>query len=454
VAAAAATPLLLLATPAYAAPPGATWNMENPSVMTDSSGNGNDGTQLKNITSAPGFAGNGYHFVQGSLVTVPDSDTLDPGTADISITVHVRFDQVPPPKTVGDYDLIRKGLAGTAGGEWKVEIFPPSGSKTLAPAFCLFKDAAKKVASIRGSKNLADGRWHTITCSKTSSAVKLVVDGGATETKTLATALGSISNNQPVGLGQKPESGGGDQFIGDMDEVSVAIGSGGSDSGGGTDTTRPTVTATSPGSSAIDVSTATAVTATFSEDVQNVSTSTVKLRVSGQKTVVPAVVTYDSATTTATLQPKAALAANTRYTATLTAGIKDVAGNALRATSWSFTTGSSGGGTSTGSGPTLSSGTPKDGATGVGRWTNVVATFSEKVQNVGSGTFTLAPTAGGQAVTAAYSTNTAGTRWVLNPKAGLAPKTSYTVTLVGGPGGIADASGNPLTTTTWTFTTG
>lgn len=93
------------------------------------------------------------------------------------------------------------------------------------------------------------------------------------------------------------------------------------------------------------------------------------------------------------------------------------------------------------------------GATDVSRWVNVTATFSETVRNVGSGTFTLAPTAGGAAVTAAYSSNTAGTRWVLNPNAGLTPATSYTVTLVGGSGGITDLSGNPLTTMTWTFTT-
>jgi hypothetical protein len=36
----------------------------------------------------------------------------------------------------------------------------------------------------------------------------------------------------------------------------------------------------------------------------------------------------------------------------------------------------------------------------------------------------------------------------------LASKTRYTVTLVGGSSGITDLYGNPLKTTTWSFTTG
>jgi hypothetical protein len=64
--------------------------------------------------------------------------------------------------------------------------------------------------------------------------------------------------------------------------------------------------------------------------------------------VVPAVVTYDSATNTAVLTPSAALAAGTAYTATVlggSGGVKDAAGNALATNySWSFTTVAGGGG--------------------------------------------------------------------------------------------------------------
>ena len=124
-----------------------------------------------------------------------------------------------PPRSGGDYDLIRKGNAGTAGGEWKMEIFPPSSNPSSATAFCLFQDANKKTASVRDTKNLADGAWHTVSCVKTSSQVTVIVDGAA---HSVGAKLSSISNSQPLVIGS--QSGGGDWYNGDMDEVRVAIG--------------------------------------------------------------------------------------------------------------------------------------------------------------------------------------------------------------------------------------
>jgi hypothetical protein len=99
-----------------------------------------------------------------------------------------------------------------------MEIFPASGKP--APAYCLFQDANGKKAAVRGQQaNLADGKWHTIVCAKTASAVSVTVDG---KTVSVSSKLGSIANSQTLALGQKP--GGGDRYLGDMDEVSVQVG--------------------------------------------------------------------------------------------------------------------------------------------------------------------------------------------------------------------------------------
>ena len=323
---AAAAPVLVLVTPAHATTDAALWHMEDPTVMTDASPNNNTGNPV-GVTSVPGTSGSGYHFDKTDRVTVNDSPSLKPGTADFSVTVHVRFD-VAPSAAVGDYDLIRKGVSSTTGGEWKIEIFP--GNNLTSPAFCLFKDTAGKVANLRGTKNLADNAWHTITCAKTASSIKLTVDG-ATQTK--AAVLGSISNNADLSIGQK--LGGGDQYVGDMDEVSISTGT-----ATGGDTTPPTVVTKSPTPGATGVSPDTDVTATFSEAVKNVTGTTFKLRNTATSTLVPATVTLDPTTsTTATLHPDAPLLPGIKYTAVLTAGVQDLAGNALTATSWSFTTG-------------------------------------------------------------------------------------------------------------------
>ena len=192
----------------------ALWQMEDPTQLLDDSGNNNDGTTT-NITGVEGVAGNGYHFDgSGSIATVPSSDSLNPGDADFALTVHVKFTE-PPSTTVGDYDLIRKGLAPTPGGDYKMEIFPRK-SNTQAKAFCFFKDSSKTVGKIVKGPNLADGNWHEVVCTKTSSSVELTVDG---KTYTNSVRLGSISNDEPVTIGA--QSRGADWYEGDMDEVSV-----------------------------------------------------------------------------------------------------------------------------------------------------------------------------------------------------------------------------------------
>ena len=438
-------PLAMGAGTAEAATPVAIWHMEATGVMTDSSGHANDGDpQRVTAVADPGF-GNGYQFVQNSIVLVPDSPTLDPGTADLSVTTRVRFDK-PPSAATGDYDLIRKGLASTAGGEWKIEILPGGGLSS--PAFCLFKDAGGKTASVRGRSNLAGGAWHSITCAKTSSQISLTVDGGAPVV--LGATLGSISNNQPVGLGQKP--GGGDQYIGDMDEVSIEFG--GASSGG--DTTPPTVTSTNPGADATGASVTGNVTATFSEAVKAVTATNFTLRKAGTTAALGATVSYNASTRTGTLNPAASLAPGTQYTATLTGGtstgIRDAANNPLATYTWSFTTAGASGGDVTP--PTVTAHTPT-GTTGISRTANVTATFNEVVTNVTTDTFTLTPEGGGTAVPATVTFNSTSGRWVLNPGSTLLATTTYTATVVGGVNGVKDLAGNPLAAdVSWSFTTG
>jgi hypothetical protein len=219
VVATACAPVVLLTQTAQASAGNAVavWHMQNPAVLSDSSGHGNDGT-TSGITSVAGFSGKGYHFAGSAVANVPDSVSLDPGTANLRITAHVRFSVVPS-AAVGDYDLVRKGLAGTVGGDWKMEIFPPSAGSGLGTAYCRFQDANQVSAEIRNTRNLADGRWHTIACIKTATAIKITVDGVASSVKA---RLGAIDNRKPVTIGAKPD--GDDQYLGDMDEVTVRIG--------------------------------------------------------------------------------------------------------------------------------------------------------------------------------------------------------------------------------------
>ena len=114
--------------------------------------------------------------------------------------------------------------------------------------------------------------------------------------------------------------------------------------GGGSDTTPPTVTATSPVSGGTGAAPTANATGSFSEamDASTVTPDTFTL--TAGTTAVPAAVTYNGIDKVATLDPGADLAAGTTYTATIrggSAGVKDVAGNALAADkTWTFTTAS------------------------------------------------------------------------------------------------------------------
>jgi methionine-rich copper-binding protein CopC len=212
--------------------------------------------------------------------------------------------------------------------------------------------------------------------------------------------------------------------------------------GGGTDTTPPSVTSTTPAAGATAVATTTTVTATFSEPVQ-AGTIAMTLK-SAAGTAVTGTTAYDSTAQKATFTPSAALAAGTTYTATVS-GAKDLAGNTMTSTTWSFTT-SSGGGTDT-TPPTVTSTNPAAGATAVATTTTVTATFSEPVQ---AGTIAMTLKNGaGTAVTGTTAYDSTAQKATFTPSAALAAGTTYTATV----SGAKDLAGNTMASTTWSFTT-
>ena len=200
---------VVLAPPPSTAGVDALWHMDETSgtVMTDSIG-GHNGTLHGVGLGAPGFAGTAYQFSGSSFVSVPSAAALNPGSASITITIHLNATAAP---ATPDWDLIRKGLFTSAGGEYKVE-YQPSGQ-----ASCGFIGSAGSSELIAGPA-LNDGRWHTVQCVKTASAIRLVVDG---RSFSKAATVGSISNSADVAIGARPDS---EFFRGLLDEASIAVG--------------------------------------------------------------------------------------------------------------------------------------------------------------------------------------------------------------------------------------
>ena len=96
------------------------WALDDPSASTasDSSGFGNTGL---GIGTTPAPTGGGFTFDGISArVIVADSPTLDPGAEDTSWGV--TLEMARPPAADETYDVLRKGLATTKGGDYKLEV--------------------------------------------------------------------------------------------------------------------------------------------------------------------------------------------------------------------------------------------------------------------------------------------------------------------------------------------
>jgi hypothetical protein len=212
------------------------------------------------------------------------------------------------------------------------------------------------------------------------------------------------------------------------------------------DTTPPTVSSTAPANSASNINPGTAVTATFSEAVSNVTTTTFTLRASGSSSNVSGSVAMNGTGTTATFTPSSALANSTTYTATIiggASGVKDGAGNALAANyTWSFTTAAAADTTP----PTVNSTNPANNANNVAVNAAISATFSENIlsSSVTPSSFTVNGVTGTVSVSGATATFT--------PSSPLAYATTYTATITTA---VTDLATNHLAANkVWSFTTG
>ena len=211
------------------------------------------------------------------------------------------------------------------------------------------------------------------------------------------------------------------------------------------DTTPPTVSSTVPSAEATAVSINGNLAAIFSETMDSSTISAATFTLRRGTTPVAGNVSYSGVT--ATFEPVIVLVPNTLYTATISAGAADLAGNPLAgAHVWTFTTGAAPDTTA----PQVSLTDPIGGAKGVPLDQVVVATFSETMNapTINSTTFYLrqgnTPVAG----TVALSSQTA----TFNPSNGLAPFTQYTATVSSG---TEDLAGNHLASDhVWSFTTG
>lgn len=268
-----------------------------------------------------------------------------------------------------------------------------------------------------------------------AASVNLYIDGVASGSAPVAAnGAYSITSNQVLANGRHTVTAGevspGGVETRSVGSLAVTV-----------DTVAPVISAKAPGVSSTGASQTGNIAAKFNEAIAGLGTASFKLR-NAAGTVLAAPVSWNATTRVATLNPSATLAGDSSYTASLTAGITDLAGNPLSASSWTFTTGPR---------PTVTATTPGGGRTGVTRTANFAAFISERVTGVGTGTFTLRKAGTTTVIAATVSFNSVTRVATLNPGATLAANTRYTAALSTA---IKDGAGNSLVPMSWSFTTG
>jgi hypothetical protein len=219
-------------------------------------------------------------------------------------------------------------------------------------------------------------------------------------------------------------------------------------------TTPPTVISTIPLNGATGVPLNQIVSATFSKAMNPATINSATFALTGPgATTVSGLLAYAAISNTLIFTPTANLAPSTLYTATITTGAQDLAGNALASNYiWTFTTGT----TTATTAPELVSTVPGNAATGVPLNQAISATFTKAMNPLTITPATFQVTGpGGTAIAGTLSYDAINFIATFTPTALLTTNSNYIATITSG---ATDLTGNPLGTTgasnPWHFTTG
>lgn len=182
-------------------------------VAADSSGNGHEGIIQGPVEMGlPGHDGTAFSFAErGSWVMVPSSPELNAGTGNFLITTWIQVDSNPDSGET--YDVVRKGIAYTVPGEYRLELL---GSGRVR---CTAKDSENRFATVVSQQPLeGDATWHRIGCARTGNHWSVLVDETV---RTTEVDLGAVSNTVALAIGSK--YGLEDRPLGLVDDVQLVI---------------------------------------------------------------------------------------------------------------------------------------------------------------------------------------------------------------------------------------
>jgi hypothetical protein len=107
-------------------------------------------------------------------------------------------------------NVVQKGYFNSAGGQYKLQLY-----RGGVPSCVVFGGKGRII--VNGTRSVADGRWHRLSCTRKPGWVTLRVDGKVNAL--VRGSTGFIGNAVPLRIAGKKVKPGNDQFHGAVDSV-------------------------------------------------------------------------------------------------------------------------------------------------------------------------------------------------------------------------------------------
>ena len=286
------------------------------STLHDSSGNGNNGTITNATWSTAGKYGDALSFngSSNSWVSIPNSASLDLTSA---MTLEAWVDPTSLSSADGGWvGAVAKDHASSSNTPVSYALYAADGTSTGPGSHIM---VGQNDNGAQGSSVLSLNTWSFLASTFNGHTLSMYVNGTLVGSKSVAGSMATTTNPLRIG-GDWADA----MFTGLIDNVRI-YNTVLTQSQIQTDMNTPVdpaVTSETPAPGASSVAVTSGVTATFDKPVQTSSINFTLQNSSG--TILPATLSYNSSTNTATLTPGSALAYNTKYTATVS-GAKDSA---------------------------------------------------------------------------------------------------------------------------------
>jgi len=141
-------------------------------------------------------------------------DSLNPGTRFLQYGASVLMTHAD---LADGANVLQKGYSVGGVSQFKLQV-----DHRLGHPSCVIAGNHARIYRAEPRLDVADGRWHDLTCTRTADRLTLSVDGVERASVAVPPAL-SIANAEPLRVGGKGPNKGNDQFAGEIDNVFLTI---------------------------------------------------------------------------------------------------------------------------------------------------------------------------------------------------------------------------------------